>query len=488
MPGGHPGDGRRLAVAAAALAVLVSSPAAHAYDFSLDVRTVGQGYQVRRAGASGQDELLTRRRFTQMLSLGVWNIEPESWRGPDGRGAMYVDVLLRFDRDLGSFRDLGTSAERGPVGTGPIRELDTGQLQILTAVFGIRDLGGRADLQLGRQIHFDLVDFYAFDGLHGRARLVGPLHVEAFGGTEVLSDVPLASPIYQQSGTSPGALSPALRPAQTTVLRPMAGTAAVVEGPRGARARLAYRRSWSATAERRDGEPTSGVNEEKLSLTAHGDWRGALYASVGARWNLLTGGCDDQQLAVRWRPGERWWLEGQYAYLAPSFDGDSIWNVFAGGSFRDLRAGLGLLVGPVELHARGFMRRFEELREAVRVTAPGRVGWGGSAGARLRAPRSTLRLDAYLDDGQGGRRLGVDFNAFWARSPLWGLEGRLTSYAWEPDAGSAMTGGVVFGVQLGSRHELAPGIRLHVIGEDNMGTSYVAQLRLLAILDLDVKL
>ena len=40
-----------------------------AYDFSVDLRTIGQGYQVRRFAADGSNELLSRRRLTQYLDL-----------------------------------------------------------------------------------------------------------------------------------------------------------------------------------------------------------------------------------------------------------------------------------------------------------------------------------------------------------------------------------------------------------------------------------
>ena len=104
-------------------------------------------------------------------------------------------------------------------------------------------------------------------------------------------------------------------------------------------ARLAYRRIWSATVDPLPDEPTSGVNDEKLSLTVTGAWRDRVFLSGGVRFNLLLGQFDDEQLLVRFRLAGRQWLTLEHAYLAPSFDGDSIWNVFAAGAYRDLRAG-----------------------------------------------------------------------------------------------------------------------------------------------------
>jgi len=66
--------------AAGGWALVAVAPLALAYDFDLNVRTVGQGYQVRRFAGSGVTELLNRRRLTQLLDLRVYDLEPDSWR------------------------------------------------------------------------------------------------------------------------------------------------------------------------------------------------------------------------------------------------------------------------------------------------------------------------------------------------------------------------------------------------------------------------
>ena len=100
-------------------------------------------------------------------------------------------------------------------------------------------------------------------------RVRRPLVVEAFAGTEVRGELPLSSPVFELDGTSAGSRDPATRPDQASELRPLAG-AALAFDPGGALAmRVAYRRVWSATADRLPGEPSSGVNDEKLSLTGN---------------------------------------------------------------------------------------------------------------------------------------------------------------------------------------------------------------------------
>ena len=99
----------------------------------------------------------------------------------------------------------------------------------------------------------------------------------------------------------------------------------------------------------------------------------------------------------------RQWLTLEHAYLAPTFDGDSIWNVFATGAYRDLRA----------VYEVGLGRRGEGLRARVRAVLHRRraAPAGGSMGATWRRGRGLLRADGYWDDGYGGRKVGVDASA-----------------------------------------------------------------------------
>ena len=104
---------------------------ARAYDFTIDLRTIGQGYQVRRFAADGSNEILSRRRLTQYLDLNVYDIEPSRWRGDEGgRNILYFDASLRFDSDFGGYT-LGR-----PTGADDIAEIKQSQIDILYAFFG----------------------------------------------------------------------------------------------------------------------------------------------------------------------------------------------------------------------------------------------------------------------------------------------------------------------------------------------------------------
>lgn len=482
---------------AVGFSIVAAGRAVRAYDFTIDVRTIGQGYQVRRFDVGGATELLSRRRLTQYLDLNVFDIGPRTWHGDDGgRNIVYFDASLRFESDFGDYM-----GDR-PTGINEIRELKQSQIDVLYAYVGGRNVAGHVDFQLGRQIHYDLVDFYAFDGADAVVRVGGGVSVEAFSGTEVRGELPLSAPIYELDGTSAGSRDPATRPDQNAMLRPMVGAAVgATDGRLGVgdfrwNARLAYRRVWSATADRQPGEPGSGVNAESAALTAYAALWNRVFLTGGLRLNLLLAAFDDQQVAVRVQLTRRQTVTLEQAYLAPSFDGDSIWNVFATGAYRDLRAVYEVaLTDRVRAYARGFTRWFESTADEqasgrdLGAEAPGgRRAGGASLGAVWRAGESVLRGDGYWEDGFGGRKTGADASVR-ARVliPL-ELEGRLTGYSWRSDLLPATDRGVVFGAALGGTYTLGPGVRLHLLAEDNVGTFYAAQYRALAMIELGASL
>ena len=479
------------------LVVLVMCGAAapaRAYDFTIDLRTIGQGYTVRGFAPDGSNELLARRRLTQYLDLNVADIGPDAWHGDDGgRNIIYFDASLRFDSDFGGYT---TGAPTGPAA---IPEVKQSELDILYAFLGGRNVGGHVDFQLGRQIHFDLIDFYAFDGADVLFHVTRRFGVEAFSGTEVRGTLPLSSPIYELDGTSAGSRDPATRPDQNSAIEPLVGAALVAGQANGPwSARLSFREAWSETADRQPGEPASGVNEEVAALTATAAWGDRIFVSGGLRYNILFAEFDDEQLAVRLKLTARQWLTLEHDYLAPTFDGDSIWNIFSTGAYRDLRASyeIGFADG-FKAYARGFARFYLTTDDEVATVGPyagqdvgadapgGRFAGGGSLGGSWRSTRAMVRADGYWDDGYGGRKVGVDATArMQIRRPI-ELEGRLTGYAWHTDLDPTPNGGgVVVGIQAGSRFQLGEGVMLHLLIEDNVGTYYESQFRGLAVLEL----
>jgi hypothetical protein len=474
---------------------LLGGTPARAYDFSLSLRTVGQGYQERRYSAGGAAELLSRRRLTQYLNLSVFAIEPARWSDPEhDTNRISFELGLRFDSDFGSY----TSGR--PQGADSIGELSQNQMDVLFAYLLARDLHGRVDVQLGRQLHYDRVDFYSFDGADVWLRLTRFLRVRGFGGTEVRGELPLSAPLYEIDGTSVGSRDPATRPEQARAWRPMVGGGVELDGasaPMPFLVQAGYRRAFSETMARRPGDPASGINHESISVTADAHWAERLFFTAGLRYNLLVGMTDDQQLVARLRLGDGHFLTAEYSYLAPTFDGDSIWNVFAAGAYRDLRAGYDVrLWRDWRLHARGFLREFvdsdrqtQEARMLSDQAPGGRRSYGGNLGADGRSDRARLRVDLYGDAGFGGWKVGGDMSGRWSVNPRrLDVEGRATVSVWRADGLPEPQTAVVAGLGAGAIYRMSPKIRLHVLGEDNRGTYYRSQVRGLMILEVDVSL
>jgi hypothetical protein len=396
------------------LLLAVAAPAL-GYDWELQSETVGQGYQVRRLLDGGQAEMLSRRRLTQDLGLGVYNLAPEGWTDDGKRNQLYVVTRLRFETDFGTYPERAARTV--------IPELHRYDFTLLYGFVGGRDVFGRVDFQLGRQISMDLMDFYSFDGLLVRVRAPGFLALEALGGAAVRSEWPLASPIFELDGTSRNNRDPDTRPKLEDGPAATVGAAVETWGLRHFQSRLAFRATISATRGRLEGEPATALLDERLSWQAAASlWKGLLQPMAGVRWDFLQSRVDQAEAALRLKPWRRHSFVVEYFRSAPTFDGDSIFNVFATEPYQDLRAGWDFDAAGVQVYARGFARFF-----AAADGAGGGADAGGAAGATLKLGRGRVRADVYFEDGYAGRRTGCDLRGAVEIVRGWlALDGRTT--------------------------------------------------------------
>ena len=456
------------------LALVLLPSLARAYDFEVDAQTIGQAYQLRAA----DEALVNRRRLTQYLGLHIFNLGPQDDLGrPLPRNQLYLTSSMRFDADLGDYASVAELSGRTPE-----RDLTAERLDLLYAYLGGDNLFGFLDFQLGRQVLIDLYDWTSFDGLHVQART--PYHVaaELWGGLAVTGASVLDSPVYRVDGTALGGNplgSPAAR--QEDQLQPTFGVAARTVGLRDLSARVSYERTMSPTGgPRQPGEPAWGVVDEKVGLTARGRlWSGRLVPWFAFRYNLLVGRLDEVYAGTRAQFG-RHGLSAEYVLAAPTFDGDSIWNVFASQAFDDVRLSYDFSWSRVRLYANAFLRLYADERGTS-------TSAGGAAGARLELRRGWARLDGYYEDGYGGRRAGAELST---RIRLWGdpidgifAEGRM-SYAGFRDDARPIDRADSFGVQAGLRYSPLHGVTLHGLVEENVNRIYASQLRVLALVDL----
>jgi hypothetical protein len=472
---------------------------ARAADYEITSETTGQGYQLRAA----DNTLVNRRRLTQYLGLDVFNIGPKDDVGrPLDRNQFYVTTAMRFDSELGNYADYTT-----PPGRSPEPYLDAARFELLYAYAGVRNLGGFVDIRLGRQIQVELFDFISYDGLSVEFKTPFNLALEAWGGLNVSGASPVDSPVYRTDGVSLGG-NPlgSLLQRQEDALEPTFGFALKTIGLRFLDVRLSYLRTMSFTQDQQPGEPGSGVLNETVGLTARGRlFHGLLVPWFGFRYQILTGRLDEIQGGLRFLLPRQNGLQLEYVYSAPTFDGDSIWNVFASEPFNDVRLSWDATFhSRLRTYARGFVRLFRDettspITNFAGQTVAGQINpnsvaglsgtlaYGASAGFRYDLPRGHVRVDGYYSDGYGGLEVGADASG---RVRIVGdvqtglfAEGRL-SYVHFRDDSRPIDHADSFGIQAGLRYGFLRGLIGHLLMEENVNRIYASQFRLIGVLEV----
>lgn len=525
--GGWPGGPRTGAVAAWATLTLLTS-AARAASVETDVSVTAQAYELRTADpGTAQASLVDRRRVTTYLGLVISGLGQKDSDGlPALRNQFSVNLQLRFEADLGDFlcsigrTSLGAALGclgRGSGGTSTSPELLNYKPELLMAYVEGHSLGGWVDVRLGRQLQWELFDLRALDGLWVQARTPLYLAAEAFGGLSVSGALPIDSPVYVLDGTSRKAV-PGVQddPNQTPPLQPTVGFAVRSDGLRDLQLRLSYRRTFAlagdaaaagcdpaaTTGTRLPCAPAVGTIEERLAYTVTGRLLGGrLLGWGGLRYDFENGRFDDGHVGLRGVLAPRHSLVTEYRYSVPTWDGDSIFNVFSAEPYHEVRlsydgqprgpAGALLRVGDFAVHGRAFARLFRTSTPTGAPSLPTSAdsqalapAFGGSLGARLTRRLGTVRLEAYADGGYGGLRAGADLSGrlLLLRNTL-GLEGRVMYLYWADDQReSNRTHSVA--LQAGVRYALVRGVLIHLLAEDNVDRFYTTQLRVMAMLDL----
>jgi hypothetical protein len=523
------------------VAILIASHAspAHAYEFWMRSQTIAQAYQLREYKLIGPDVLLGRRRFTQTLALRIWDIgdyakDRRIARRPEKGVRVSWQSYLRVDHDFGTYangRITIVNTRRDALDVIP--ELDE-SLLVFDLMYGFLEVAGIADdrvtLRVGRLPADDGWGTTGIDGGSVRVELPQPVAVTATAGLRVRASSPAGLSSYELDGTGGAACREYVEAAtagtgtwklidrnraisggqftsdlefcpQREKRQPTIGFAIATSRIRNFGAEVGYRRTFSGTVgligpeDRLDfpdrglypnefGQaPAYGVNEEYVYARVHGELvRRDLTIGpfANARVSLLHAALDRFDAGVR-LTHERHTFEPAIGYFLPTFDGDSIFNVFSIEPTTDARLGY-RHDGKVQLDASAWLRRYTHLDDTSSVAG------GFSAGAeRMLSPRWRGRADALWDDGYGGRRVGGSATAFWrARQTLW-LRGRaiVLGVAEEADASAQrrsryVTSSTVFG----ATWKLGDNAALHAIGEANYDEIHDTQLRVIAILDL----
>ena len=522
--------------------LLVAAPA-HAYEFWLRARTYGQAYQLRDYRLVGPDLFLGRRRITQMLVLRIYDVGDlaaarRRSRLPAAGPRITWQSYLRIDHDFGDYSS-GRIALPGPIrrdALDVIPELgeSVASLDLMYAFLAVDGLADdRLALKLGRLLEDDSWGTTAFDGAAARLDVPAtPLTVAASAGLHVRAASPFGTAAYELDGTSgagcreyvegptPGTGSWQLidrnraisnhRLAsdyefcpQREASQPTVAASVTMHPVHGIAAELGYRRTWSNTvgligaADRLDypdrglypnefGQaPATGVNEERLHARVQADLhagRTAVSPFAAARYSLLHGLVDRAVVGARLRRGAHA-IEPTIEYFFPTFDGDSIFNVFSLAPTTDARLGYEYTPNaPWRASASAWLRKYDDADGLSPVAGGLDAGVEHTFGGAWRA-----RLDALWDDGWGGRRVGGAGDAAWSNGDdLW-LRGRLVVLGVREDATASPSGRrfVTTSAVASSTIRISDQAAVHAIAELDYDALDELQTRVVGVLDLN---
>lgn len=517
-------------------AVVAGLPArADAYEFWLRSQTIGQAFQLREYALIGPDVILGRRRYTDTLALRIWDIgdlakQRRISRLPERGIRISWQSYLRVDHDFGSWAngriDDGT---RRRDALDIIPELDETLID-LDVLYGYLEVAGvagdRVTLRVGRVPFDDGWGSSALDGAALRVELPQPIAVSAAAGMRVRAASPVGLSSYELDGTAGAACREYVEAAtagtgswqlidrnrqiqgsrfssdleycpERDQLQPTIAVAVATSRLRRFGAELGYRRTWSSTVgligpvDRLDfpdqglypnefGQaPGSGVNEEHLHARVHGDWKRGdvgLAPYANARVSLLHAALDRFDAGIKLARGPHA-LEPSVEYFLPTFDGDSIFNVFSIEPTTDLRLRYSH-DGSLRATASAWLRRYRHEDDTASVAGGVDAGVERGFAARWRA-----RADALWDDGYGGRRLGGSAGVAWRPYNTMWLRGRAIVLGVASDDATReryVTGALV----TGGTWKIGDTAALHGVFEVDHDEPHGTQLRAIAILDL----
>ncbi len=343
--------GRPVLAALLGLAAALAPGTARALDAEVTSDSSAQFYDVRSPAptAFGNITVLNRRRLTTSLGLGIYNLM-DAPQGDSKAPDLSFRGRIRYDADYGipSSQSDASNPQNFP---SVVPGLDQQLFDLMYAyIEGRRFAGGWLGFKVGRQYVTDVLGWWAFDG--GQVNVTTPYYfkAEAYGGLEERGGIPLSTPRFDAPGVWAGdrsgyasSLYPQFQPAR---LAPAFGVALESTGVTWIHGRLTYRRVYntgsSNTSEFASGltPPTladgSRVSSERLGYAMDASLADIGGAKAGIIYDFYRGDITSIYGSLDWYASPKITVSADYDYYVPSFDGDSIWNFFAGEPMNDV--------------------------------------------------------------------------------------------------------------------------------------------------------
>jgi hypothetical protein len=425
-------------------------------NFRVQSETIGQGYQIITLNG----DIIKRHRLNQFLSLNAFDMTG------DGSNRISFSSSFRLDSDFGiSDRDMDR-----------VDQLRNHDMALMFGYINVNRWANMIDLRLGRQLLIDDMDFTMMDGL--RTVVHTPWHV----GVEVYAGAESKNAGYIGTITSTQLESDGSGGGSDVVDDEVAlvfGGSVLLENLTNHHGKIGYRRIQTMD---------SDVDGERVFANYHVRVLPQLHIAASAAWDFVIADVSDVLATIR-APGIANLVDIELSYwrLIPTFEGSSIFNVFAIEPMNDIDARVRFHLGPgISTYVGGYLRLFrndpdnndEGVEDVVK-------DMGARAGGQVRfGRRGHLGLDVTYQQGYGDLTI-LDFGgAYNLHDNQWQLTGRLTTVIFDDELQENLNG-TSFGVQLGARYEPVETARIHLMTELNTNRFETIQFRVLGMVELD---
>jgi hypothetical protein len=421
-------------------------------DPEVTVDTAAQFYEMRSpSGAT----VLARRRLTTTIGTSVYDLleTGDAPRAP----SLSFRARLRYDADYGGNAEetavdrasrLVPGFQRGPV------DLMYGYIE------GRRFAGGWLGFRLGRQYVTDALGWWSFDG--GLVKITTPywFAVEAYGGLEQRGGLPFSTPRFERDGVWRGDRTdydPNLYPSfQPNAIAPALGAAIESTGFTWLHARATYRRIYNTGASNasqfvngfRSPVQVDGtrISSERIGYAVDGTLASVGGFKAGLAYDLYVRALANAYASLDWYTSPKVTLSVDYDYFRPTFDADSIWNVFLAMPMNDL--GLRAAWDPTArvaiaggVRARAFTLQTENETTTSSPSGLADANYlpkgpidpmgGANVSGRYRIGEGHVGLRGAADVSRTGQRLGLDLYAERTLETRYVLQARAGVWGWE---------------------------------------------------------
>jgi hypothetical protein len=410
---------------------------AMAYEANVESSSILQIYSVRSPWGA---PIVTRQRLTHTLCL-------EAYRPIKDRLESKIELAfharLRLDGDYG-VRD----SERDPQSTGTfVPGLFTSPVDLAYGYFEARGLlSNSVSARLGRQVVFDELGFWSYDGGLLSFAPGGLFELSGYAGYEQRGGVPfLSTSRYEANGVYRGDRTGMAQNSWPSYLNstepaPAWGATLALKAFPWLRARADYRRvtqhdavvtvPFAGADGRLQTFSGSRISSERFGAALGADIASSGSVDAALVYDLYRRVNQEHRLHATLRASSRLRFTAGYVYRLPVFDADSIFNWFgARGSIVANSSATLQLTDRLSFTASGGARWLgvgprQWLNASLGPGPDGGLDWLGRFESNYFAPTSSIGAATLAETGDAGDRISTDL---WYRQRLWQrrIEGNL---------------------------------------------------------------